>query len=143
MLIRCNQIQQHYFDGHRLLTFDQTSESKVCYDPEEYYVAALEERDTILRLGDTRALTYLMLLGQHVSSDYLKTNSTLGNTQLINTNGFLIVRTVLSNAQRTRSVVSARTHTQVLPQAPGDGVIPNRGTTNTSLPLLGRFLGLP
>lgn len=32
-----------------------------------HYYAALENREAVLRLGDTRALTYLMLLGQHVS----------------------------------------------------------------------------
>ncbi|KFA70194.1 hypothetical protein S40285_04420 [Stachybotrys chlorohalonatus IBT 40285] len=48
--------------GHFL---EKTCESKQSYDAEQYYFAALEERDTILRLGDTRALTYLLLLGQH------------------------------------------------------------------------------
>ncbi|KAH7325608.1 fungal-specific transcription factor domain-containing protein, partial [Stachybotrys elegans] len=43
----------------------KTSETSLSYDPEQFYFAALEERDSILRLGDTRALTYLMLLGQH------------------------------------------------------------------------------
>lgn len=50
--------------GHFL---EKTGESKSSNSPEQYYFAALEERDTILPMGDTRALTYLMLLGQHVS----------------------------------------------------------------------------
>ncbi|EXJ82048.1 hypothetical protein A1O1_08117 [Capronia coronata CBS 617.96] len=48
--------------GHFL---EKTGESTYFFNPEMYYYAALENREAILRLGDTRSLTYLMLLGQH------------------------------------------------------------------------------
>lgn len=35
------------------------------FSPEALYDQALENRETILQLGDTRSLTYLLLLGQH------------------------------------------------------------------------------
>jgi len=50
------------------LTFLQTGEANCGYDPESFYQLALSCREPILQLGDTRALTYLMLLGQHVSA---------------------------------------------------------------------------
>ncbi|KAL2212084.1 hypothetical protein CC79DRAFT_1364368 [Sarocladium strictum] len=55
----------HLIYGLGVHFLQKTSEAKLYYNPEQFYLAALEERDTILRLGDTRALTYLMLLGQH------------------------------------------------------------------------------
>jgi hypothetical protein len=47
----------------------QTGDTIVPYSPEMYYRVALGYRETILRLGDTRAITYLLLLGQHVSRE--------------------------------------------------------------------------
>jgi hypothetical protein len=49
----------------RCLTGGQTGESTGTYNPEAFYNVALDNRETILRLGDTRTLTYLLLLGQH------------------------------------------------------------------------------
>jgi hypothetical protein len=49
------------------LIFSQTGEASCGFDPEYSYQLALSCREPILQLGDTRSLTYLMLLGQYVS----------------------------------------------------------------------------
>ncbi|KAH6669955.1 fungal-specific transcription factor domain-containing protein [Halenospora varia] len=48
--------------GHFL---EKTGDSSGLYFPERHYEVAIENRDVILRFGDTRSLTYLLLLGQH------------------------------------------------------------------------------
>ncbi len=43
----------------------KTGDPTGVYFPEKHYDAAFDNREVILRFGDTRSLTYLMLLGQH------------------------------------------------------------------------------
>jgi hypothetical protein len=43
----------------------QTGDARGVYFPEKHYEAAFDNREIILQFGDTRSLTYLMLLGQH------------------------------------------------------------------------------
>ncbi|RDI86727.1 hypothetical protein Vi05172_g3157 [Venturia inaequalis] len=44
---------------------EKTGHPMGSFSPEALYDQALENRETILQLGDTRSLTYLLLLGQH------------------------------------------------------------------------------
>ncbi|KUJ08658.1 uncharacterized protein LY89DRAFT_676572 [Mollisia scopiformis] len=48
--------------GHFL---EKTGDLSKAYHPERHYEIALNNRETILRYGDSRSLTYLLLLGQH------------------------------------------------------------------------------